>query len=469
MLFPKLFKRSSKKNGIISVFRFFGSPKVVVNSFEQAGDYLIHVWKNAISHIPKSNTIESILMLGLGGGCSVPVIHKKFPHAHLTIIEWDEEMIAIAKELNAFPKTCLYNIIHGDACEEIQKIHRTFDLILVDLFTGGATEPRLADEEMIHSLLKTLAPNGLLILNLFKTFSLVAAFQKQFHLCKTWRDKHNTLAMFQHDNPRLPLLFITNPKNSDPKEDRFLAQWLQSFFDVTVVDPKKATEQLPFFPFCLIRNAWPSDLFEQEFKQMRKVVIDKNIKSYNPFHRAGFVEDKTYLIDLYRAGFPVIPCIDSLADLDQLPVANTYLIKPKNGCSSRGIKIVSRKNLQHKTLHHHLIQPVVSFTNECSFYFVDGNFVYALASANRHARWNLHEFIPTKTDIAFAKQFIDWNALPYGLERIDTCRLSNGSMLLMEVESEMPMLCLHLLSDKTRKHVLQTLLESMQRAFNVSP
>ena len=259
------------------------------------------------------------------------------------------------------------------------------------------------------------------------------------------------------------LLFITNPHNSDPKEDVFLSDKLRDTFDVTVTDPKQALTLLPQFSRCLIRNAWPSRAFVDEFIEMRRICSERRIKSYNPFHRNCFVEDKTYLKQLYHAGYSVIPTVDSIDEIDSLPLSNSYIIKPKDGCSSDGVEALSKINLHTRDLTGFIIQPEIDLLHEISFYFIDDHFEYATISAGKNKRWELTEYHPTADEIHWAEQFVKWNALPYGLQRIDCCRATKGNLLLMEIESEMPMLTLFDISKPTRYRVIQNLKNSLLR------
>lgn len=257
------------------------------------------------------------------------------------------------------------------------------------------------------------------------------------------------------------LLFVTNPRNSDPGEDRFLVRYLWGIFDITVVNPKQAVQCLPEFSRVLIRNAWPSRIFVGEFKAMKKIIEERSIKSYNPFHRNAFIEDKEYLLHLFRAGYPVIPTVDLLEDLELLGESDRYVIKPKDGCSSYGVKVLKKEELLRMNVDGYVIQPEIDFVDEISLYFIDGKFTYAFVSGGKGKRWNLREFTPSKEEIEWAQDFVDWNALPYGLQRIDGCRLRDGSILLMEVEDTMPMLSLHELSAERRGQVLKIFSESV--------
>jgi precorrin-6B methylase 2 len=171
---------------------------VYVNGFQQSGPHLSEVWRKSFLAVPDSHSIKQILVLGLGGGSCLRTLRKRFPHAHVTAIEWDPAMVELAKSHRFFSNKCAPEIIVGDACEIVPKLNRKFDLIVVDLFTGGETEPRLASEEMIGSLSQTLEPDGYLFLNVFRTVSLVPAFERHFTRYWTFRFKDDLVVLFRH-------------------------------------------------------------------------------------------------------------------------------------------------------------------------------------------------------------------------------------------------------------------------------
>ena len=51
---------------------------------------------------------------------------------------------------------------------------------------------------------------------------------------------------------------------------------------------------------------------------------------------------KQYLLDLTEAGYPVIPTVDTKADIGKLPDVPKYVIKPKDGADSIGLESCAR-------------------------------------------------------------------------------------------------------------------------------
>lgn len=263
--------------------------------------------------------------------------------------------------------------------------------------------------------------------------------------------------------PKPSLLFITNQQNTDPEEDQYLANYLQRSFSVTLCSLAKAIVIAPNFDGCLVRNAWPSRLFKADFERFQKMCLEKKIKLYNPIHRNGYVEDKNYLVELYKAGYPVIPSVRFSNEINQLPVSDAYLIKPLDGASTWGVEVMNQSELLSTNPANHIIQPKLNFLNEVSFYFIDDELTYTLVSSAPDQRWKLTEYSPTTAESNWAKIFANWNQLPFGLQRIDACRMANGELLLMEVEAMMPFLSLDCLDEDSRQHVCHKLEQSLHK------
>jgi hypothetical protein len=263
------------------------------------------------------------------------------------------------------------------------------------------------------------------------------------------------------------LLLVSNLLHEDRQEDLFLADRLSDNWEVALASPAVAIDLLSTrsVQACLIRNAWPSREFHREFGIMESLSHYLDVDFYNPFAPGcrGPVENKTYLHNLFQQQCPVIP---SFLDAGSMLTAGhdkseVILAKPIAGCSSEGIV---QTLLGEAPPGAYIYQPVVAFSHEESFYFIDGEFAYAMKSSgpSMENRWDLTEFTPTAEDVAWAARFVAWNRLPYGLQRIDACRLKEGaSLLLMEIEDSMPWLSLFDLSEARRERVVDLLKGSL--------
>ena len=135
---------------------------------------------------------------------------------------------------------------------------------------------------------------------------------------------------------------------------------------------------------------------------------------------------KQYLVDLSRAGFPVIPTVDRAADLGLLPRSAGYVVKPKLGADSVGLRFTDEPEHPEGAGDTLLVQPRIDFRYEVSFYFVGHDFQYALHAPHPERRWVLEPYSPSAADLDFARRFVEWNTLTHGIQRVDACRTAEG-------------------------------------------
>ncbi|MFI5710092.1 hypothetical protein [Kribbella sp. NPDC051620] len=180
---------------------------------------------------------------------------------------------------------------------------------------------------------------------------------------------------------------------------------------------------------------------------------------------------KQYLVELSDAGYPVIPTTDS--DPSTLPESAGYLVKPKLGSDSIGLRKVSRDELSNLSLDGMLAQPLVDFRYEVSFYFVDRDFQYALYTPDPQHRWELEPYHPTEDDLAFAQRFVDWNTIDHGIQRVDACRTRTtaatgaGELLLVELEDLNPFLSLASTTDEHRTAFVNRVASSLDTLLSL--
>jgi hypothetical protein len=234
------------------------------------------------------------------------------------------------------------------------------------------------------------------------------------------------------------------------KEDLYITSQLKSDFDIIICHPLHSYKFEELVDLIVIRNSGPVIYYKDYFKRFFERVNNKGLPIFNSLDGRGDMLGKEYLLTLTQEGFPVIPTIDSTADVSLLPQTDSFIVKPKEGADSIGARRVTREELQTIELHNDIIQPFIDFEYEVSFYFIDRAFQYALYAPVRNERWKLESYIPTQDDLAFAKRFVEWNTMTHGIQRVDACRTKEGKLLLVELEDLNPFLSLDLLDDNTR-------------------
>ncbi|GHG92587.1 hypothetical protein [Streptomyces rubradiris] len=246
-------------------------------------------------------------------------------------------------------------------------------------------------------------------------------------------------------------------------EDIHLTARLRAHFDLALCHPLDAAALMDGFDAVVVRNSGPVLGHQREHDAFRARALATGTRVYNPLTGKADMAGKQYLLDLTAAGFPVIPTVDRAADLRLLPAAERYVVKPKLGADSLGLRIVPAAELGALATGEVLIQPCVDFAYEVSFYFVDDDFQYALYAPDPARRWELEPYPATAADLEFARRFIDWNALGCGIQRVDACRAPDGGLLLIELEDLNPYLSLDALPERDRDGFVAAFTASLSR------
>jgi hypothetical protein len=252
-------------------------------------------------------------------------------------------------------------------------------------------------------------------------------------------------------------------------EDILLGARLREDFDLALCHPRDAGALADAFDAVVVRNSGPVLAYQDAYDAFRERALRAGTRVYNPLCGKADMAGKQYLLDLTAAGLPVIPTADRAEDLDRLPAADRYVVKPRLGADSIGLRIVPADEVRDHIDGQVLVQPCVDFAYEVSFYFVDHDFQYALYAPHADRRWALEPYRPTPDDLEFARRFIDWNTLDHGIQRVDACRAPGGELLLVELEDLNPYLSLDALDDAGRDAFVVAMKASLHRFLASAP
>ncbi|MFG2593531.1 hypothetical protein [Streptomyces sp. NPDC048438] len=267
--------------------------------------------------------------------------------------------------------------------------------------------------------------------------------------------------------PRPSVLFVTDLAYEARgrrycDEDIFLTSRLRETFDVALCHPRDAAALLDGFDVVVVRNSGPVLHYQEAYDAFRTRARESGTRVYNTLDGRGDMAGKQYLVDLSGAGFPVIPTVDRAADLGLLPRSAGYVVKPKLGADSVGLRFTERPEYPGDADGTLLVQPRIDFRYEVSFYFVDHDFQYALHAPRPDRRWVLEPYAPSPEDLDFARRFVEWNTLTHGIQRVDACRTPEGGLLLVELEDLNPYLSLDLVPDETREAFVARMRDSVR-------
>lgn len=246
-------------------------------------------------------------------------------------------------------------------------------------------------------------------------------------------------------------------------EDIALSAALRTRFDIALCHPLDAAALMRAFDVVVVRNSGPVIHYQAAYDAFRAQAVAEGVRVFNQLAGKGDMRGKQYLLDLWGDGFPVIPTVDAHAHVDRLPAVDRYVVKPRLGADSVGLRLVDADALASIDLDGMLAQPLIDFRYEVSFYFVDRAFHYALYAPDPERRWDLVPYEPDADDLAFAQRFVDWNDLDHGIQRVDACRTPDGDLLLVELEDLNPYLSLDRLDGPTREGFIAAMADSIER------
>lgn len=267
---------------------------------------------------------------------------------------------------------------------------------------------------------------------------------------------------------RLRVLYVTDPSyvargREYAGEDRWLTGRLADAFDVRTCRPTEAADLLDDADVVVVRNSGPVLGYPEEYERFRARALATGRPVYNELSGKADMLGKQYLLDLSAAGYPVVPSVGSVHELDRLPVAERYVVKPLLGADSAGLYLATAEELAARPPVASLIQPLLDIEYEVSFYFVDDRLVYALATPDPAQRWELEPYDADEDDVAFARRFVAWNDIRHGIQRVDACRTTTGELLLLELEDLNPFLSLDRTTPDAREELVDAFVAAVRR------
>lgn len=188
------------------------------------------------------------------------------------------------------------------------------------------------------------------------------------------------------------------------EEDLYLTNQLRDEFDLVLCHPNQVEVFEDDVDLIVLRNIGVVILFKEVYDSFYRRAHAKPLPTYNALNGSGDMKGKDYLVELTHQGYPVIPSIDTLADLTYLHNPEQFVIKPKDGADSIGMKILTEAELPSyidETTNEMVIQPLVDFEYEVSFFYIDNVFHHAIYAPDKNKRWELVEYQPTPADLAF--------------------------------------------------------------------
>lgn len=162
-----LFRTSSSYNRDIRVQSFMGKRLLMVNGSQQSGAYVANLWRESLSAfgIAQETGVKNILVLGIGGGTVIHILHNLFPGARMTGVDIDPIIINLGKKYFGLGDIQGLTLKKANAQEFVRKRTHLYDLVVIDLFVGRHIPVFVSTDAFMRDVKKLLTKSGLVVIN----------------------------------------------------------------------------------------------------------------------------------------------------------------------------------------------------------------------------------------------------------------------------------------------------------------
>ena len=109
---------------------------------------------------------RDVLIVGLGAASQLRFLWRHRPAARFTVVEIDEQVVAVARQSFKLPDDERIRLVVGDAVDEVPSLAGSFDLVLIDGFDARGSAGRLDSVPFYAACRERLVPGGFLSVNL---------------------------------------------------------------------------------------------------------------------------------------------------------------------------------------------------------------------------------------------------------------------------------------------------------------
>lgn len=159
----------SVENGKITVVKSlaFGT-YFQVGGLTQSGGIIKSIWRHSLNRVKrKKQSVENVLVLGLGGGSIIDVIKKNWPDAIITAVDIDKKIVELGRKYLGLDKNKV-KIVISDASKFLTKsrpLTKKYDLICIDLYVGSEFPQKFENKLFADQVLKRLDTKGMAVFN----------------------------------------------------------------------------------------------------------------------------------------------------------------------------------------------------------------------------------------------------------------------------------------------------------------
>ena len=162
----KIYETTSKVSGIVQVYQQGNERKLVVGGATQSIYRTDESSRGYWGGLLPENKVDSVLLLGLGGGTVTKILRKKWPDVQIIAYELDPVIVKVARALFNLDKKIEIRI--ADARKSFLT-RDNFDLVIVDLYLGNKLADFTTSPKFIKGVAKKLNSPGFAVFNRIPT------------------------------------------------------------------------------------------------------------------------------------------------------------------------------------------------------------------------------------------------------------------------------------------------------------
>jgi len=106
-----------------------------------------------------------ILMIGLGGGSLAKFCYRHLPRSHITVVEINEDVIALREEFCIPKDDDRFRVVHDDGARYLERLEEQMDVLLIDAFDADGIALSLANSDFYACAARQLTKKGMLVMN----------------------------------------------------------------------------------------------------------------------------------------------------------------------------------------------------------------------------------------------------------------------------------------------------------------
>lgn len=164
-IYPITTSVKSRYNGILEITWHDGKKYLNTKNANYSYGSLQAILKFGLEQID-IGTVNSVLLLGLGGGCVIETLRKDFDYKRpITAVDIDPEIIDIAKREFDIIENEQLQIICDDALQFMNSNSEQFDLIIIDLFIDVNVPQEFLEIPFWEHVVKAVSGNGVVVFN----------------------------------------------------------------------------------------------------------------------------------------------------------------------------------------------------------------------------------------------------------------------------------------------------------------